>query len=169
MKQKHLPLCLLALALIVLATAPAFADPLASGNLVSGDRYAITTMSGEARAWVSGSWVASPADLQLIVEVTYVGQHNVVFKVVSGTIQFNGKVYSIVSSAWRGDYNRDIHRCVYQGPATAPNGERTFFVIYGQDTAQRQQGTYMRMWSAFRDEDMILWRINLQTYRFKIN
>jgi len=169
MKQKRLSICLLALALIALGTVPAFADPLMSGDVVSGDRYAVTTMSGEARAWVLGSWVTSPADLQLVVEVTYAGQHNVVFKVVSGTIQFNGKVYSIVSSAWRGDYNRDSHTCVYQGPAIAPNGERTFFVIYGQDTVHTQQGTYMRMWSAFYDEDMILWRINLQTYRFKIN
>jgi len=169
MKKKHLPLSLLGLALIALAAAPAFADPLVSGDVIAGDRYAVTTMYGEAHAYVSGSWVTSPADLQLIVEVTYAGQHNVVFKVVSGTIQFNGKVYSIVSSAWRGDYNRDANTCVYQGPAIAPNGERTFFVIYGRDTAQRQQGTYMRMWSAFRDEDMILWRINLQTYRFKIN
>ena len=169
MKRKHLPLCLLALALIALGTAPVFADPLASGNVVSGDRYAITTMSGEAHAWVSSSWVASAADLQLVVEVTYAGQHNVVFKVVSGTVQFNSKVYSIVSSAWRGDYNRDVHTCVYQGPATAPNGERAFFVIYSQDSAYTQQGTYMRMWSAFHDEDMIVWRMNLRTYRFKIN
>ena len=169
MKRQHLPLCLLAIALIALATAPAFADPLASGNVVLGDRYVVTTMYGEARAWVSGSWVKSPADLQLMVEVTYAGQHNVVFKVFSGTIQFNGKVYSIVGSAWRGDYNRDAHTCVYQGPAIAPNGERAFFVIYGQDTAHTQQGTYMRMWSEFRDENLILWKIHLQTYRFKIN
>ena len=169
MKQKHLSLCLLALAFVALATAPAFADPLASGNVVTGDRYAVTTMSGEARAWISGSWVTSSADLQLVVEVTYAGQHNVVFKVLSGTIQFNGKVYSIVASAWRGDYNRDAHTCIYQGPAIAPNGQRTFIVIYGQDTTHTQQGTYMRMWSAFYDEDRVLWRINLQTYRFKIN
>ena len=155
--------------MIAVATTPAFADSPASRNLIPGDRYAITTMSGEARAWVHGSWVTSPADLQLMVEVTYASQHNVVFKVLSGTIQFNGKVYSIVRSAWRGDYNRDTHTCVYQGPAIAPNGERAFFVIYGQDTVPTQQGTYMHMWSAFRDEDMILWKMNLQTYRFKIN
>jgi len=169
MKRNNLSLCLLALAFIALTTVPAFADPLASGDVVPGDRYAITTISGEARAWISGSWVTSPADLQLIVEVTYAGEHNVVFKVLSGTIQFNGKVYNIVASAWRGDYNRDIHTCIYQGPAAAPNGQRAFFVIYGQDTTHTQQGTYMRMWSAFRDEDRILWRINLQTYRFKVN
>jgi hypothetical protein len=169
MKQRNLLLCLLSIALVALVTTPVFADSLSAGNVVPGDRYAITTMSGEARAWVSGSWITSPADLQLVVEVTYTGPHNVVFKVLSGTIQFNGKIYNIVGSSWRGDYNRDVHTCVYQGPALAPNGQRTFFVIYGQDTEPTQQGTYMQIWSAFRDEDRILWRINLQTYRFKVN
>jgi len=169
MKQRDLSLCLLSIALIGLATAPVFADPLSAGDVVPGDRYAITTISGEARAWVSGSWITSPADLQLVVEVTYAGPHNVVFKVLSGTIQFNGKTYSIVDSSWRGDYNRDVHTCVYQGPALAPNGQRTFFVIYGQDIEHMQQGTFMRMWSAFSDEDRTLWRINLRTYRFKVN
>lgn len=169
MLRKRLPLCLLALSFIALAAVPVFADPLASGDVTVGDRYAITTISGEARAWVSGSWIVSPADLQLIVQVTYVGPHNVAFKVLSGTIQFNGKVYDIVPSGWRGDYNRDSHTCVYQGPAVAPNGERTFFVIYGVDTVPVQQGTYMRIWSVLRDEDRTVWRIDLQTYRFKIN
>ena len=169
MRGKQLSLCLLALAFIALATVPAFADSLESGDIAVGDRYALTTISGEARAWVSGSWIKSSADLQLIVQVTHVGPNNVVFKVLSGTVQFNGKVYSIVASGWRGDYNRVSNTCVYQGPATAPNGERTFFIIYGQDRLYAQQGTYMRMWSAFRDEDKILWRINLYTYRFKVN
>lgn len=169
MQAKRLPLCLLALCFIALAAVPAFADSLATGNVVVGDRYAITTISGEARAWVSGSWIVSPADLQLSVQVTHVGPHNVIFRVLSGTIQFSGKVYAIVSSGWRGDYNRDSNTCVYQGPAMAPNGQRRFFIIHGIDTLHVQQGTYMRMWSVFRDEDRVVWRIDLQTYRFKIN
>ncbi len=169
MRTKQASSCLLALAFIALATVPAFADSLASGDVAVGDRYAVTTISGEAHAWVSGSWMKSPADLQLVVQVTHVGPNNVVFKVISGTIQFNGKVYSIAASGWRGDYNRASNTCIYQGPATAPNGQRTFFIIYGRDTLHVQQGTYMRMWSAFRDEDRILWRIDLYTYRFKVN
>jgi hypothetical protein len=98
MQRKQLSLCLLALAFIALATVPAFADPVASGAAAIEDRYAVTTISGEARAWVSGSWIKSSADLQLIVQVTYVGPNNVVFKVLLGTIQFNDKVYSIVAS-----------------------------------------------------------------------
>jgi hypothetical protein len=169
MHAKKLPFFLVALALIAVLTIPAFADPIASGNVAVADRYAVTTISGEARAWVSGAWVISPADLQLTVQVTYVGTNNIIFRVLSGTIQFNDKVYRIVADGWRGDYNRVSKTCVYQGPAIAPNGERSFFIIYGHDTRDTQQGTYMRMWSAFRDENAILWRIDLQTYRFKLN
>ena len=169
MQTKRLPLCLLTLCFIALGAVPALADSIATGDVVVGDRYAITTMSGEARAWVSGSWLVSPVDLQLRVQVTYVGPHNIIFRVLSGTIQFNGKVYAIVASGWRGDYNRDSNTCVYQGPAIVPSGQRTFFIIHGIDTYHVQQGTYMRMWSVFRDEDRIVWRIDLQTYRFKIN
>jgi len=168
-QRKRLSLCLLAMVFVAVAGVPAFADPLASGEVTVGDRYAVTTISGEARAWISGSWIRSQADLQLVVQVTYVGTNNIIFKVLSGTIQFNGKVYGIVAGGWRGDYNRVSNTCVYQGPATAPNGERTFFMVYGHDTLYAQQGTYMRMWSRFCDEDRIVWRIDLQTYRFKIN
>lgn len=169
MRAKQLPLLLVALALVALVTVPAFADPIVAGGVAAGDRYAITTISGEARAWVFGSWVVSSADLQLVVQVTYVGPNNIIFRVLSGTIQFKGRVYRIVADGWRGDYNRVSKICVYQGPAIAPNGVRTFFTIYGHDTRDTQQGTYMRMWSAFLDENAALWRIDLQTYRFKLN
>lgn len=169
LREKRLSLCLLALVFVALMTVPALADGFATGLVVVGDRYAVTTISGEARVLLSGSGTRSPADLQLVVQVTYVGPNNVVFMVISGTIQLNGKVYSTTASGWRGDYNRVSNTCVYQGPATAPDGERTFFIIYGRDTLYVQQGTYMHMCSAFRDEDGILWRIDLQTYRFKIN
>ena len=168
-RGNQLSLCLLALAFITLATVPVFAESLTSGQMAVGDRYAITTISDEARAWVSGSLVTGPADLQLRVQVTYVGANNIIFRVLSGTLQFNGKVYSIVAGGWRGDYNRISNTCVYQGPAMAPNGQRTFFIIYGHDTLSVQQGVYMRMSSAFRDEDRTLWNIDLKTYRFKIN
>jgi hypothetical protein len=169
MRAKQLPLLLVALALMTLVTVPAFADPIIAGGVAVGDRYAVTTISGEARAWFSGSWVASSADLQLMVQVTYVGPTNIIFRVLSGTIQFNGRVYRIIADGWRGDHNRVSKTCVYQGPAIAPNGARTLFIIYGHDTRDTQQGTYMRMWSAFRDENTVLWRIDLQTYRFKLN
>lgn len=169
MRANQLPLLLVALALMALVTVPAFADPVTAGSVAVGDRYAVTTISGEAHAWVSGSWVVSSADLQLAVRVTHVGPSNIIFRVLSGTIQFDGSVYRIVADSWRGDYNRVSQTCVYQGPAIAPNGVRAFFIIYGHDTRDTQQGTYMRMWSAFLDENAVLWRINLQTYRFKLN
>jgi hypothetical protein len=169
MRAKRFCFCLLAIVVVALVVTPVFADPLFSGTVSVGDRYAITTISGEAHAWIGGSWVATPADLQLVAEVTYAGPHNVVFRIISGTIQFNGQTYAIAATAWRGDYNRDSHTCLYQGPAVAPDGQRAFFIVYGRDTQSVQQGTYMDMWSAFRDEDRTLWRISLTTYRFKIN
>jgi hypothetical protein len=169
MREKQLPLFLVALALIALMTVPAFADPIAATSPSTGDRYAITPISGEARAWVAGSWVVSSASLQLVVQVTNVGPNNIIFRTLSGTIRFDGRVYNIVADGWRGDYNRVSKTCVYQDPAVAPNGARAFFIICGHDTSDTQQGTYMRMWSAFRDENAVLWRIDLQTYRFKLN
>jgi hypothetical protein len=169
MREKQLPLFLVALAFIALMTVPAFADPVAATSPSICDRYAITPISGEARAWVAGSWVVSSANLQLIVQVTNVGPNNIIFRTLSGTIRFDDKVYNIVADGWRGDYNRVSKTCVYQGPAIAPNGARAFFIIYGHDTNDTQHGTYMRIWSAFRDENAMLWRIDLQTYRFKLN
>ena len=156
MRARQLSLLLVALALTALVTVPAFADPVTAGSVAIADRYAVTTISGEARAWFSGSWVVSSADLQLVVQVTYVGPNNVIFKVLSGTIEFNGRVYRIVADGWRGDYNRISKTCVYQGPAIAPNGARTLFIIYGHDTRDTQQGTYMRMECLSRREHSTL-------------
>jgi hypothetical protein len=78
-------------------------------------------------------------------------------------------VPSAVADGWRGDYDRVSKTCVYQGQAIASNGARAFFIIYGHDISDTQQVTYMRIRSAFRDENAVLWRIDLQTYRFKLN
>jgi hypothetical protein len=169
MREKQLPLFVVALALIALTTVPSFADPVAATSPSIGDRYAITPISGEARAWVAGSWVVSSANLQLVVRATNVEPNNIIFRTFSGTIRFDGKVYNIVADGWRGDYNTVSKTCVYRGPAIAPNGARAFFIIYGHDTSDTQQGAYVRMWSAFRDENAVLWRIDLQIYRFKLN
>jgi len=97
MREKQLPLFLVALALIVLMTVPAFAEPVAATSPSIGDRYAITPISGEARAWVASSWVVSSADLQLVVQVTNVESNNFIFRPLSGTIRFDGKVYNTVA------------------------------------------------------------------------
>lgn len=169
MREKQWPLLLVALALIALTTVPAFADPVVTAGPSIGDRYTTTSISGEAWAWVAGSWVVSSASLQLIVQVTAVEFNNIIFRTLSGTIRFDGKVYNMVADGWRGDYNRVSKTCVYQGLMIAPNGARAFFTISGHDTSDTQQGTYMRMWSTFRDENAVLWRIDLQAYRFKLN
>lgn len=168
MREKQLPLFLVALALIALMTVSAFADSVAATSPSIGDRYA-TTISGEARAWVAGSWLVSSADLQPVVQVTNVGPNNIASRTLSGTIRFDGMVYNIVADGWRGDYNRVSKTCAYQGTVITPGGARAFFTICGHDTSDTQQGAHMRMWSAFRDENAVLWRIDLQTYRFKLN
>ena len=101
------------------------------------------------------------------MQATDVDPINIIFGTLSGTIRFDNKVYNMVADGWRGYYNKVSKTCVYQGPAIAPNGARAFFMIYDHDTSDTQQGTYVRMWSDFRDENAVLWRIDLQTYRFK--
>jgi hypothetical protein len=170
LKMKHAVPIALALVLLSLSATFAIADPLlGAGNTAVGDRYMITTVSGEARAWIDGRLVTGPADLQLQVQVTFVGPHSVVFKVLSGTFQVSHKTYTIDIGHWRGDCNRDTCTAIYQGPATAPDGRDGHFVLYGQDTSDVQQGVYMKMYSDFRGEYGARWHIELTTYRYKLN
>ena len=67
---------------------------------------------------------------------------------------------------WRGDYNRITAISVYQGPATAPDGRNGYFVLFGQDTTQAPQGTYMNVYSDFRGEYGALWHVNLVGFRY---
>lgn len=167
MQMKSLLPALLGVVLLGMSTGLVFADPLfAGGNVAVGDQYMIRTTRGEARAWIDGHLVTGPADLQLRVLVTYVGPHNVVFKVVSGTFQVRGKPYTVDVGHWRGDYNRDTHTAVYQGPARASDGRQGYFVLYGQDIAETQQGVFMNVDSDFRGEYGALWHIHLTCFRY---
>lgn len=143
------------------------ADPL-TGNVAVGDRYLLTTVRGQAKALVDGHWVIGPANLQLLVQVTYVGPHYVVFKVLSGTFQVNYKPYTVDAGRWRGDYNRDTNVAVYQGPATAPDGRLGYFVLYGRDTQPTQQGVFMNFHSDFLGEYKALWHVELTTFRTQV-
>jgi hypothetical protein len=98
-REKQLPLFLVALALIVLMIVPAFADPVAATTPFIGDRYAITPIPAEARARVAGSWVVSSANLQLVVQVNNVEPDNIIFRTLSVTIRFDGKVYNMVADS----------------------------------------------------------------------
>ncbi len=171
LQMKSILPILMGVVLLSLATSSVFADPLfATGNVRVGDRYAITTIRGEARAWINGHWVTGPADLQLLVQVTFVGPHNVIFRVLPGsTFQVRYTTYTIDVGRWRGDYNRDTHTSVYQGPATAPDGRWGYFVLFGQDTIQTQQGVYMNVHSDFRGEYGALWHIQLTCFRYRMN
>ena len=92
MKTKHLLPVILGAVLLTLAATSVYADPLgAGGNVTIGNQYTVTTIRGEARAWVNGQWLTGPADLQLQVQVTFVGPYNIVFKVISGSFQVSNK------------------------------------------------------------------------------
>jgi hypothetical protein len=169
MQTKHLLPIVLGVVLLTVSAGSVFADPLfAGGNVAVGDVYSVTTLSGSARALVNSHWITGPANLELTVQVTYVGPHNVVFKVLSGSFQINYKPYVIDTGHWRGDYNRDTHTSVYQGPATAPNGGKGYFVLYGQDTGVSGTGVYMHIVSDFRGEYDALWHVDLNAFRYKL-
>lgn len=157
---------LLGVVLVGVSVSSVFADPLfAGGNVIVGDRYYVTTTRGVATAWIDGHWVTGPADLQLQAQVTYVGPHNMIFKALSGAFQILNKPYAIDVGHWRGDYNRDTDTAVYQGPATAPDGRLGYFVLYGHDTSQTQQGVFMNVRSGFLGEFDAFWDIDLTCFR----
>ena len=150
MKTKHLLPVILGAVLVTLAVTSVYAEPLvAGGNVIVGNQYTVATIRGEARAWVNGQWLTVPADLQLQVQVTFVGPYNIVFEVISGSFEVRNKPYTIDVGNWRGDYNRNTAISVYQGPVTAPDGRNGYFVLFGRDTTQAQQGTYMNVYSDF--------------------
>ena len=103
MRTKHVPPILLGVVLLSLSLTTVFADPLYAGNTVAvGDQHSVTTTNGFARAWINGQWVTGPANLELQVQVTFVGPYNVVFKVLSGIFQVMYKNYVIDVGLWRG-------------------------------------------------------------------
>jgi hypothetical protein len=168
MQTKYAPSILLGVVLLSLPVTTVFADPLYAGSLVAvGDQYSVTTISGSARAWIDGEWVT--ANLELQVQVTFVGPHNVIFKVLSGTFQMISKDYVIDVGHWRGDYNLDTHTSIYQGPATAPDGGLGNFVIYGQDIGLSSGGVLVHASSNFTGEYGAQWDVQLSAVRYQIS
>ena len=170
MQTKHVPLILLGVVLLSLSLTAVLADPLYAGNSVAvGDQYSITTINGVARAWIDGQLVTGPANLELQVQVTFVGPHNVVFRVLSGTFQVLDKDYVIDVGHWRGNYNLDTYTSTYQGPATAPDGGLGYFVIYGRDIGLGSDGVLMHASSDFRGEYGAQWDVQLSAIRYQIS
>lgn len=166
-KRTLIPIVLGVVLLCTSATS-VFADPWYGSNSVAvGDQYSVTTLQGIAQAWIDGRLVASPANLELQVQVTFVGPYNVVFRVLSGTFQVGNKDYVIDVGLWRGDYNLETHASVYQGPATAPDGEVGYFILYGQDTGVSNGGVLIHVYSDFRGEYDALWHVNLTAVRYQ--
>lgn len=105
------------------------------------------------------------ANLQLQLQVTFVGPHNIVFRMLSGTFQIGTKPYAIDVGHWRGDYNRDTQTSTYQGPATAPDGRPAYFVMFGQDISETSSGTYVHSLSDFLGEYGALWHVDITAFR----
>jgi hypothetical protein len=145
-----------------------FADPWYGSNSVAvGDQYSVTTLSGTAQAWIDGRLVTTPANLELLVQVTYVGPYNVVFRVLSGTFQVGDKDYVINVGLWRGNYNLETHASIYQGPATALNGGIGYFTLFAEDTGMSNAGVLMHVYSDFRGEYDALWHVSLTAVRYQ--
>ena len=74
----------LGVVLLCTSASSVFADPWYGSNSVAvGDQYSVTTLSGTAQAWIDGRLVTTPANLELLVQVTFVGPYNVVFRVLT--------------------------------------------------------------------------------------
>jgi len=169
MQRKHLLPIVLGVALLSVSVTSVFADSFYTGTLTIGDQYSIITLHGLAQAWVNGQLLTGPANLELTVQVTFVGPHNVIFQILVGTFQIRNKDYVIDVGRWRGDYNFDTHTSVYQGPATAPDGGVGYFVIYGQDIGYGSGGVLMRVSSDFLGEYNARWDVELATVRYQIS
>jgi len=169
MQRKHLLPIVLGVAFLSVSVTSVFADPLYTGTLAAGDQYSIITLHGLAQAWVNGQLLTGPANLELTVQVTFVGPHNVIFQILVGTFQIRNKDYVVDVGRWRGDYNFDTHTSVYQGPATAPDGGIGYFVIYGQDIGYGSGGVLMHVSSDFLGEYNARWDVELATVRYQIS
>lgn len=102
LQTKHLLPVILGTVLLTLAATSVYADPLvAGGNVMAGNQYTVTTIRDQASAWVNGQWLTGPADLELQVQVTFVSPHNLVFKVISGSVQVGNMHYMINAATGR--------------------------------------------------------------------
>ena len=170
MRTKNMTLFFLGVLLLSVSATSVFADPwYGSGAVAVGDRYSVTTLSGFAQAWINDRLVTDSASLALYVQVTFVGSYNVVFRVLSGTFQVGGKVYSIDVGLWRGGYNLQTHTSIYEGSATAPNGREGYFTLYGEDTGLSNGGVLMHLYSDFIGEYNANWHVSLTAIRYQIS
>ena len=156
--------------MLCVSATSVFADPWYGGSAVAvGDQYSINTINDLAQAWIDGRLVTSSVDLQLQVQVTYVGPNNVLFRVLSGTFQVGYVKYLVDVTRWQGAYNLETHTSVYQGPATAPNGGAGYFTLYGQDTGLSNGGVLAHVYCDFTGEYGALWHVDMTTIRYQTN
>jgi len=157
-----------ALLMLALVVVPVFADPLTT-NAKVGDVYIVTTIEGDAKAFVQGKVVTVPASVELRCQITEVHRDWVFFKVTRGEIVVDGREYMISREWWRGVYNRNSNEAYYQGWAVDGAGHRAFFILHTLDKRPTQEGCFMEMNGVFRDPCGVYWRLELLTYRYKLD
>ena len=149
-----------ALLMLSLVVIPVFADPLTT-NAKVGDVYIVKTIEGKV--------VTVPASVELRCQITEFHRDMVLFKVIWGEIVIDDREYTVLREWWRGVYNKNSNEGYYQGWAVDDAGHRAYFILHTLDKRPTQEGCFMEMNGVFRDPCGVYWRLDLITYRYKLN
>jgi len=138
-------------------------------NAKVGVVYIVTTIEGNAKAFVQGKVVTAPASVELRRRITEVHRDWVFFKVTWEEIAVDGREYMILREWWRGVYNKNSNEVYCQGWAVDDAGHRAYFILHTLDKRPAQEGCFMEMKGVFRDPCGVYWRLGLLTYRYKLD
>jgi len=154
--------------MLALVVIPVFADPLTTNARV-GDVYIVTTIEGEAKAFLEGKVVTVPASVELRCQITEVHRDWIFFKVTWGKTVIDGHQYMVLREWWRGVYNKNSNEGCYQGWAVDGAGRRAHFILHTLDKRPTHEGCFMEMNGVFKDLCGVYWRLELLTYRYKLD
>lgn len=156
----------LVMASIIMANV--FASSLLVDVTVDGV-FEVATIRGHARARIDGQPVALFADLQMRIRIAEVSDIWIAFKVLSGTIQVGSRVFHIEGESWRGVYRRGRHTAIYEGWGSDAAGHRVCLALRSTDTRQAQRGCFMDAEGIMMGPGGNMWKLDLKTYRVKLN
>ncbi|GEM_PF-2033849 len=158
---------LAAIMLVLLAPTPVLAVP-SELQATVGDVYVLSTITGKAEACVGGQQVVVPAVLELKCRVTEVGARFVLFRIMDGTLRLDQTTYAIVGGWWRGVYDKNTEKSLVEATATDGSGARIHFILVGDDARHTVGGTYMIIQGGLKDPQGIVWRLNIEAWRFRV-
>ena len=160
------PVALLSLFVAGFLMAPISADPILNASV--GDRYAISTVVGEAKARINGEEVSVPASVELLCEVSEVHGNWIFFRIVYGTIKINETVYAITSDWWVGAYYKVLRNATYEGRGEGEGGT-LHFVLRSRDRRPTHEGCFLKIWGTARDPEAVYWSLDVKAYRTKVD